>query len=480
MASLWPTIGSLFLGLLLARTAMAEETEISRGQAGPARTIAVPVDDSAGYALGEAKAGPSAAPQWPPDAPPPPPPAEKPKDEEKKEGEEKKEEEKPAEEGPKKLFHGPWLDDQHLDLRGFVDAGVGLNPASPLDRFNGPAAYDDRSNEFQLNQFYFTAERLTKVENECGEDYGYRADVLYGTDRRFIQTIAGTQWDSGWDTGSRFYGLCMPQLYGDLAYNKLLLRGGHFYAPCGYEVANADGNFFYSHTYGFLYGMPTTLTGGYAVYKVKDKFLVNGGVDTGWNEFSSLNGKVNGMFGFTWTSEKDEVAIISEWFVGDTEPAGIDGTRVECVTDITVKIGEKWHYVLENTVCHDSNTASTATPGPGVAAGPGTGPASWIGWTNYLFYDISEHWAFGFRWECFQDLDGAVVTRVGPPAILEPGSTYNDVTLGLNWKLNKNITLRSEARWDWAQNGAPAGSKPFDAGGSNGQFLWGNDIVVRF
>ena len=165
MASLWRTIGSLFLGLLLARTAMAQETESSLGQTGSARTIAVPLDDSAGDALrtwcetisvgwtsesvwlegtdsevhltnrevishqilGEAKAGPAAAPQWPPDAPPPPPPAEKPKEEEKKEGEEKKEEDKPAEEGPKKLFHGPWLDCQHLDLRGFMDAGVGLN-----------------------------------------------------------------------------------------------------------------------------------------------------------------------------------------------------------------------------------------------------------------------------------------------------------------------------------------------------------------
>ena len=76
---------------------------------------------------------------------------------------------------------------------------------------------------------------------------------MYGTDRRFIQTTPGTDWDGLWDTGNRFYGLCMPQLYGQLQYNKLTLEGGHFYAPCGYEVANADGNFFYSHTYQFLY-----------------------------------------------------------------------------------------------------------------------------------------------------------------------------------------------------------------------------------
>ena len=65
-----------------------------------------------------------------------------------------------------------------------------------------------------------------------------------------------------------------------------------------------------------------------------------------------------------------------------------------------------------------------------------------------------------------------------PLAVL--GSKYNDVTIGLNWKPNMNVTLRTEVRWDWAQNPAVAGVKPYDDGGSNSQFLWGNDIVIRF
>ena len=58
-----------------------------------------------------------------------------------------------------------------------------------MNRFNGPVGYNDRANEFDLNQFYVIAERVTKVENDCGIDYGYRADLVYGTDRRFVQTI---------------------------------------------------------------------------------------------------------------------------------------------------------------------------------------------------------------------------------------------------------------------------------------------------
>ena len=62
---------------------------------------------------------------------------------------------------------------------------------------------------------------MAKVENDCGIDYGYRADLMYGTDRRFVQTMPGTQWDSGWDNGNRFYGLAMPQLYGTFAVQQV-------------------------------------------------------------------------------------------------------------------------------------------------------------------------------------------------------------------------------------------------------------------
>jgi len=389
---------------------------------------------------------------------------------------------KPAEEGQYKLFHGPRMDCNHLDIRGFFDVGWTGNPAYPVNRLNGPVGYNDRSNEVDLNQFYLIAERIAKVEGDCGVDFGYRTDVMYGTDRRFVQAAKGTNWDSNFNNGNRFYGLAAPQAYGDLAINKLLLRGGHFYAPCGFEVPNADGNFFYSHTYGFLYGMPTTLTGGYATYKVNDKLSVNAGLDTGWNEFESLNGKVNAMLGFNWTSEGGKINVTSEGFIGNTQAPGITSDRATFVTDINVKLGCKWRYVLENTLGHDTNTSSTnnqTVGGIGFVPVEGTGPSSWFGLTNYLLYDINDCWGFGVRYEYFEDLDGAAVAPVDT-GVREPGTKWNDVTIGLNWKPNKNVTVRSEVRWDWAANSSATGFKPFDDGQKNSQCLWGNDVVIRF
>jgi hypothetical protein len=468
-------VGALFAGTAMAQATMSYPVQ----QPSSIQQMAFQADDSAGYAAADPlPAAPSASPSNQPPAPPAAKAEEKPAAEKPKE-EEKKEEEKPAEEGPYKLFHGPWLDCEHLDIRGYAEVGYTNNPAYPLSGFNGPDGYNDLSNQVVLDQLYLIAERVAKVDNDCGVDYGYRADVMFGTDAHFVQTTPGTEWDSTWSGGSPFYGLAMPQLYGTLAYNKLTLQGGHFYAPCGYENPMPTENFFYSHTYGFLYGMPTTLTGGQATYKLQDKLLVNAGFDTGWNEFKALNGKINAMFGVNWTSKDDKINVTSEWFIGNTQPAGIDSTRTECCTDITLKLGDKWHYILENTVCHDSNQN-------------GTGPASWTGWSNYLLYDINDCWGFGVRYEYFEDLDGAVVPGVGqgletipgvaPVVVPVPvlGSKYNDVTLGLNWKPNKNVTMRTEVRWDWAQNSATLGQKPYADGTSNSQFLWGNDVVVRF
>ena len=266
-------IASSLVGTLFAGTAMAQVTMPSSvQQPNSIQQMAYRSDEAAGYALVDPAPAPLASPSNAPPAPPAAKPGEKPVAEapkEEKKEEEKKEEDKPAEEGPVKLFHGPWLDCEHLDIRGFFDVGWTGNPNAPISRFNGPDGYNDLANQGVLDQFYLTAERVTKVENDCGIDYGYRADVMYGTDAHFVQTVKGSQWDSTWSGGSAYYGLAMPQLYGQLQYNKLTLEGGHYYAPCGYEVANADGNFFYSHSYGFLYGMPTTLTGGYATTEGK-------------------------------------------------------------------------------------------------------------------------------------------------------------------------------------------------------------------
>ena len=383
------------------------------------------------------------------------------------------EEEKAPEEKPFQLFQNPWLDCHRITVGGWVDAGFTWNPDSPANRENGPDGYNDRSNEGDLNQLYLSAERLTKTDG-CGVDIGGRMDLLYGTDRRFNQVNTGTRFDSLWNLDQPYYGLDMPQLYGDLAVNKAIFRVGHMLAPCGYESVMSPNNFFYSHSYSFLYLMPTTLTGAEMIYNYTDKIAFNSGIDTGWNNFDTINQKTNLFGGFTWTSQDEKTTLGVEGFVGNQQAPFVPSTRAMLCADFTQKIGEKWQYVFE------VNTATETNEG-------GAGfTSAWYSFVNYLFYTINDCWSAGFRYEYASDEDGVVVAEASG---LTPADNYtfapvgpahyNDVSFGLNWKPNKTVTLRSEVRWDWADPAANV-APVFDDRTKNTQFLWGTDVIVRF
>ena len=124
-------------------------------------------------------------------------------------------------------------------------------------------------------------------------------------------------------------------------------------------------------------------------------------------------------------------------------------------------------------------------PNPNAATGAA---ASWTGLSNYLLYDINDCWGFGLRYEYFEDLDGAVVPGVG----LGRSSASPRLRRRAGFQVQRRddrpeLEAQQERRSCGArfagtgpQNSARAGTKPFDDGSSNSQFLWGNDVVVRF
>ena len=56
------------------------------------------------------------------------------------------------------------------------------------------------------------------------------------------------------------------------------------------------------------------------------------------------------MFGVNWTStDKDgKINVVEEVFIGNTSTTpGVDSTRYLFNTVVNVKLGDKWHYILE-------------------------------------------------------------------------------------------------------------------------------------
>merc|ERR1711907_384476 len=95
--------------------------------------------------------------------------------------------------------------------------------------------FNNLPDQVYLNQSWAYLER--EADGACGWDWGFRADIMYGTDGSDTQAFGNQEgnWDyeNGFDHGN--YSWAIPQLYGVLQNGDLSVKLGHFYTLIGYE-----------------------------------------------------------------------------------------------------------------------------------------------------------------------------------------------------------------------------------------------------
>jgi hypothetical protein len=355
-----------------------------------------------------------------------------------------------------------------IEIKGWLDQGITTNPRDPLHRFNGPVTFNDRANEYQMNQLYLVAEREADTGG-CGWDVGGRVDLLYGTDHRFT-TAFGLE--DKWNQGHRFYGLAMPQAYLDVAINNLTLRMGHFYTILGYESVMAPENFFYSHAYTMQYGEPFTHTGALAIYKLNDCWSFSGGIHRGWDQWEDINNKLGFLGGVTW-SPSDDTSVAFALTSSEEDYAG-ENNRFAYSLVITHRLTCRLTYVFQHDLGYEEDAAFGQR---------GYRDAEWYGFNNYLFYELTPCCSLGLRYEWFSDDDGTRVGGLGYPNGIDLGTVaahWQELTVGLNYKFTRNVMFRSECRWDWVDPLVAVTDGPFNDYNKRSQFLWGNDLIVQF
>jgi len=375
--------------------------------------------------------------------------------------------------GPSRLFDSASLRGCDIEVGGWIDQGITTNGALVTDRFNGPVTFNDRADEYQMNQLYVFAER---VADPCGRgfDVGGRVDLLYGTDHRF--TVSGGLEDD-WNLGERFYGLALPQAYLDVAVGDLTVRMGHFYTILGYETVTAPDNFFYSHAYTKQYGEPFTHTGLLGIYDLNDCWSFQAGFHRGWDQWEDNNNQLGFLGGVSWTDPCERTSVAFALTTSNEDDAG-QNNRFAYSLVLTRQLTKRLKYVLQHDLGHEDDALTFI----------GVQDAEWYGLNNYLLYELNPCWSFGVRYEWFADDDGA---RVGtPPQLARPTDRFTgnsvpghwqEVTVGLNYKPNDNVTLRSECRWDWVDPHSPlVADGPFNDFEDRHQFLWGVDMIVQF
>lgn len=386
-----------------------------------------------------------------------------------------------------RIFQNECLDARNITVNGFLAWNpFTWNTSSPADRFNGPVAWTDRSNEPSMNQLYLFAEKATDTGG-CGWDYGWRVDFLYGSDARFTTTqhleTRGYFQDPKWST-QRFYGPALPQTYFEVAYNDLKVKVGHYYAPVGYEVVPTTGNFFPNLPYTFQYGEPFTFTGVQATWQATEEVAIGGGLQQGWDNLDP-GGNPNTGFNLTYVENFSDGASLAITGVAGNEPTLAFGNQPRYLqTNVysrpLVNISERLNYVAQSDFGYQQNGALDGST------------ALWYGLNQYLFYKVSDCMSYGIRAEWFRDQEGTRVggylgdTPSGAPRGLPTdrfgyaGSFY-EITIGANWKYSANTVIRPYVRFDWFSGSSPAANlRPFDDGTGNSQTLIGGDIVTVF
>lgn len=365
------------------------------------------------------------------------------------------------------------LQSNNITIGGWASGGITYASHNSTANSNSPISFNDRVNEFQLNQLNLFIEKA--VNKGDAWDFGGRVDFMFGTDSRKTQA-------AGWDNrliprntgaapgeGERFYDVAFPQAYAEIYApfgNGITAKIGHFYTIIGYEVVTSPDNFFYSHAYTMLYGEPFTHTGALLSYDVNNNISVTGGAVMGWDNFREEPGAWNFLGGVTFTTDDADTSLALAMISGDQDQSAALNTTMYSVV-LQHNFTESFHYVLQ----HDFGVAQRG-------AQDGS-DADWYGINNYLTYDINDQLAAGLRAEWFRDAKG-VRTSITDSATgtMNVGGSYYGITAGLNYSPNSWLKLRPEVRYDWFDANGVA--QAFDGGTENDQIAVSMDMIVTF
>jgi hypothetical protein len=317
-------------------------------------------------------------------------------------------------------------------------------------------AFLDVPDHLNLDQAWVWFEKLASA-GACSADWGYRFDMLYGGDAQKTQAFGNDDgiWDVTFDHG--YYGWAMPQAYGEVAYGDLSVKIGHFFTIIGYEVVQATGNFFYSHSYTMFNSEPFTHTGVLGTYTgLGDDVTLYGGWTAGWDTgFDQANGGSIFLGGISMPLG-DSITATYALTAGNfgLRSAGGSGYShsIVAIADVT----DNTQYVFQ----------SDYAGSDGFGDDP-TFDARDYGINQYLFYTLNDCWKLGGRMEWWKSN-----TVTGNQA------SFYELTGGINYFPHANVVVRPEIRYNWAPGDVAAA----DAAGIND---WNNtvfaiDAVVTF
>lgn len=315
-------------------------------------------------------------------------------------------------------------DDSAIEVGGWTNIAY-YNKNIPLSQnFDDLLSFDDIPDHANLAQQWFYIGKV--ADGSGGRDFGGRIDVIYGTDAQKTQAFgnpgAGVRgfgfYDASLDHG--YYGWAIPQAYMEVANGDLSTKIGHFFTPIGYEVIPATGNFFHTHSYTMFNSEPFTHTGALSTYTGFEALTLYGGWTAGWDTgFTNLDGGSNFLGGFGYQINDNVTFTYLNTYGNFGWRGGKDSYSHSMV--LVADLTDNLQYVGQSDLLDATDN-------------PNAGQIETIGINQYLFYTLTDTLKLGGRCEWWK----------------RDGTSYNEITGGVNIQALSNLVFRPEVRHDWA------------------------------
>lgn len=206
-----------------------------------------------------------------------------------------------------------------IKIGGWVQAGYhsGHEPLSVANNDN--LAFNDRPHRLNLHQGWLYAEKVADGSN--GFDWGFRADVMYGTDAAAATQAFGNNpgrfdFQNGWDRGERIW-LAMPQAYAEVASGDWKVKAGHFFTPVGYGSGDCAWQLLLQPCIHHVQRRAIPPAGALATYTASENVELYGGWTAGWDTgFDRFNGGSN-FLGGAGVQASDDIKVTYITTVGN-------------------------------------------------------------------------------------------------------------------------------------------------------------------
>ncbi len=332
---------------------------------------------------------------------------------------------------------------------GHVATSYNYNFNDPKSRNNVFRVFDDKANQFDINQAELWIEKPTSDASRIG----FGLDFVIGRDAKKVHSL-GLGISAGDDpTKSDVFDLTQAYVtYKAPIGNGLDLKAGKFVTLHGAEVIRRTGDYQISRSLLFGFAIPFTHTGIMATYAFTDWLSVTGGIVNGWDNTDDNNNDKSFHGMVTLTPLKDLSLIIGGTWGAEARFAGDDANGPKRgLIDIVATY--KPISPLTLTLNFDYGDQDK-----GVFKNVATGElkdASWYGVAAYAQYDLTDKLSVGLRGEYFVDEQGF---RLGFASAdpNNPGSPFRvnvwEFTLTGRYKLLDHLTASVEYRHDEATN----------------------------